>query len=260
MADKLAILSTARGAYSFVWQHRRRFFSLAFPAIVVLSILTAIVAWFWPLAGVAGQEIGWGEIGVDVGGLVLWIMFAVAWHRRYLVPAESTTVGNAFKWQWRQTRFLLVTMGISLLVALGVSLSVLLGVALDAMLSGGAGVETSLYLVFPLVALYVYARLSLLFPAAAVDRRLGFVECFKLTRGNGWRLVATWILVIAPFWIALSIGLAMTAILGTFGGMTGTLIGTLFHQGLNFAGIAIGVSALSIAYRELVPANAVTDD
>ncbi|MDP6787639.1 MAG: hypothetical protein QGI13_10975 [Rhodospirillales bacterium] len=256
MAGKLAILATASGAYAFVWRHRRRFSSLAFPAIVVLAILTAIVAWFWPLAGVAGQDIGWGEIAVAVGGLVLWVMFAVAWHRRYLVPAESTTVGNAFQWRRRQTRFLLVTIGISLLVALGVSLSVLLGAALDATLAGGAGVKTSLYLVFPLVALYVYARLSLLFPAAAVDRRLGFAECFNLTRGNGWRLVAIWVLVVAPFWIALSIGLAATAILGTFGGLTGTLIGALFHQGLNFAGIAVGVSAISIAYRELVPASA----
>jgi hypothetical protein len=34
------------------------------------------------------------------------------------------------------------------------------------------------------------------------------------------------------------------------------LIGALFHQGLNFAGIAVGVSAISIAYRELVPASA----
>jgi hypothetical protein len=258
MADKLAILSTARGAYRFVWQHRRRFISLAFPAIVVLSIVAALVV--RPYSPAVGHELGWGEIVASVAELVLWVMFAVAWHRRYLAPAvAASTVGQALMWRRRHARFLLAALGIGLLVLLG---SAVIGAVVYLIAGDGPGGA----MIFPasalaiLYSLYVYARLSLLFPARAVDRQLGFAECIRLTRGNGWRLVAILVLVIAPFWIALSIGLAMTAILGTFGGMTGTLIGALFHQGLNFAGIAIGVSALSIAYRELVPAAAVTDD
>ncbi len=254
MAHKLPILSTARGAYAFFWRHRRRFFSLAFPAIVVLAILTALVTWFWPLAGTAGQEIGWGEIGAAVAGLFLWVMFAVAWHRRYLVPAEATTVGAALGWQQRHNRFGLAALGISVLVLLGGALAGAVGSVVAYLVPGGGFGRTMIYLVSGLAfffALYVYARLSLLFPARAVDHGLGFAECFKLTRGNGWRLVAIWVLVIAPFWVALSFGLAATVILG--GGLTGTLIGALFHQGLNFAGIAVGVTALSIVYQALVP-------
>jgi hypothetical protein len=127
------------------------------------------------------------------------------------------------------------------------------------LVAGGGPGGIVIYPIFALAflySLYVYARLSLLFPARAADHRLGFAECFRLTRGNGWRLVAILALVFAPFWVALSAGLAAMAILGIVGGLTGTLIGALLHQGLNFAGIAVGVSALSIAYRHVVPAAA----
>ena len=253
MADRLPVLATARDAYAFVWRHRRRFFALAFPAIVVLSILTALVVRLptWaPSAGdgaAVGNKFGWGDIVGTVAELALWVMFAVAWHRRYLVPAEATTVGAALRWQRRQNRFLLVALGISGVVFLGGALAG----ALAYFGPGGTMIYPASALAF-LFALYVYARLALLFPAAAVDHHLGFTECFKLTRRNGWRLVAILALVVAPFWVALSVGVAATVALGTVGGLTGTLIGTLFHQGLNFAGIAVGVSALSIAYRELV--------
>ena len=252
MADKLAVPATARAAYGFVWRHRRRFFALAFPAIVVLAIVTALVVWPPSLEGARGP--GWADILVTVAELVLWVMFAVAWHRRYLVPAEATTVGAALGWRRRHWRFSLVALGISLLVLLG---GVVIVVVIYLVPGGGPG-DIMLYpasaLAF-LFALFLYARLSLLFPAQAVDHRLGFAECFRLTRGNGWRLVAILALVFAPFWVALSAGLAAMAILGVVGGLTGTLIGALLHQGLNFAGIAVGVSALSIAYRHLVPAT-----
>lgn len=29
------------------------------------------------------------------------VMFAVAWHRRYLVSSEATTVRAALRWRWR---------------------------------------------------------------------------------------------------------------------------------------------------------------
>lgn len=272
MAEKLPILSTARGAYAFVWRHRRRFFALAFPAIVVLAILTALVVWLPPLVGPAGEEGGdpavvrglsWGEILVSIVTMIVWVLFAVAWHRRYLIPAEAATVGEALRWRHRQTRFLLITFGISLLAfvigSFGGMAAFGLLVAMDAFLASRGEVASLPPVLAILVAyslgLFIYARLSLLFPATAVDHRLNLRECFKLTRGNGWRLVIILTLVTAPFLITRFLGLATIALFGFFAGLTGTLIGVFIEQTLTFAGIAVGVSALSIAYRELVPAT-----
>jgi hypothetical protein len=270
MADKLSIPATARGAYAFVWQHRRRFFALAFPAIVVLAILTALVVWLPSLVGLAGEDGGdpavvrglsWGEILVSVVTMVVWVMFAVAWHRRYLVPAEAATVGEALRWRHRQTRFLLITFAISLSALL---VGFIGGMVVFGLIGGIDAFFVSSGMLAPLMpilisvfgfscGIFIYARLSLLFPATAVDHRLSLGECFKLTRGNGWRLVIILTLVTAPFWITRFLGLATIAFFGFFAGLTGTLIGVFIEQTLAFAGIAVGVSALSIAYRTLAP-------
>ena len=48
----------------------------------------------------------------------LWVVFSVAWHRQFLMPSESVTVGAALKWSRRQSRFLLLSIVIGLLILL----------------------------------------------------------------------------------------------------------------------------------------------
>ena len=96
---------------------------------------------------------------------------------------------------------------------------------------------------------WLFARLSLLFPAAAVERTMTFRESFGLSRGNGWRLIGVLFLVVAPVSIVYG-AWQIVWISGILGSLIGMMLGALIDQSLVFAGIAVGVSALSIAYRE----------
>ena len=53
---KLSIWSTIRDSYVFVWRRRRRFLSLAAPAIVILAILSTLVAWLAAARASSGAE------------------------------------------------------------------------------------------------------------------------------------------------------------------------------------------------------------
>ncbi len=88
--------------------------------------------------------------------------------------------------------------------------------------------------------MYIMARLALLFPSTAVDHRMSFGECWMITRENGWRLF----LVIG----LVSIPIDVTIILIEFASWP-ELVVAFADQTLSFIGFAVGVSALSIAYR-----------
>jgi hypothetical protein len=47
-------------------------------------------------------------------------------------------------------------------------------------------------------ASYVAGRLTLVLPALAVDRRRSLRQAWRLSTGNGWRLVAASLLVLVP--------------------------------------------------------------
>ena len=286
---RFQVLRTILDAYTFVWRERQDFLSLAFPAIVALGILSTLLTWLAmsavPTGEGKGTETDGLGIGLAFGGLVLgvvslgvWVMFAVAWHRRYLFPDEATTVRAALRWSRRQTRFLLLAIGVSL-VAVGIGLLVLLVLAtVGNLLQGGetldpigpgegtepGGAGVSLFGVviswLPMSVLvlswFVYARLSMLFPSTAVDHRMSFRECWQFTRGNGWRLGFIIALVAIPVSAIASLLSFLIAIpltdLGLSGSLTAQFVGALIDETLAFIGIAVGVSALSIAYRGLM--------
>ena len=265
---RLAIFDIVVAGYRFVWEERRDFGSLAFPAIAVLSLASAVLVWLFMPRGIPGEEAPQGAdiAAVGVVGVILallslafWVMFSVAWHRKYLMPNEATTVAAALRWRMRQTRFLLLAISLALslwvLVFAGSSLPILLGIAV----SGSSGTVLLLLLVFfgvLIASLFIYARLSLLFPAAAVDHRLNFGQCWELTRGHGWRLLGIILLAAIPVAIGGVIaGSVLNAVIvaaALEGSLSAAFIGTLINQSIGFVGLAAGVSVLSIAYRELI--------
>ena len=239
---QLAVFKILRDTYAFVWLERRDFLSLALPAIVVLAILRTLIAWIeMSMAPTRTEEaFGIGGLVYSAVSLAVWVMFAVAWHRRYLVPNEVTTVRAALRWSPRHSRFLLLAIGVS----------VLLGVSMMAAMAGAIIVD--------FVLLLIYARLSLLFPSTSVDHRMSFSECWRITRGNGWRLALIIFLIAALVWvITYPIDVTIAAIfdfLELSESLIAKFIGTFFDEALGFIGIAVGVSALSISYRALLVA------
>ena len=263
---KLLIWSTVRDSYAFVWRGRRRFLSLAAPPIVILAILSTLVAWLAaglasgdaenPMAGAAGILL----FLMVPAAIFLWLVFSVAWHRQYLMPSESVTVGAALSWSRRQTRFLLLSIAVGLLIVLVMIGSTLAAFAASSLFGVGQGglannVFLPLYLVGLACALVISGRLALLFPAAAVDHRMTFGECWATTRGNGWRLAVIVFLVAVPVWAAANLISAPIGYFGQTNSLTAILLAGLVDQTLGFVGVAVGVTALSIAYRAIMGAQ-----
>ncbi|MEE8544434.1 MAG: hypothetical protein V3T29_01340, partial [Alphaproteobacteria bacterium] len=127
---RVPVFKTVLGAYAFVWQARKDFVSLALPLVVAVAIVSVLYGWLWPPvfpftleefeAAMANRRGGStpAMIVLAVFNWAVYVVFAVAWHRRYLVPAEATTVGAALRWRRRQTRFLLLLILVFLIAGL----------------------------------------------------------------------------------------------------------------------------------------------
>ena len=88
------------------------------------------------------------------------------------------------------------------------------------------------------------ARLSLVFPAAAIERPIELRAAWDLAAGNFWRLFACLVLCYLPF-------VVVKAMLGG----SATLFGLVFQiigLAVVFAGAAVVASLLSGLYRQLV--------
>ena len=278
---RVPVFKTVLGAYAFVWQARKDFVSLAIPLVVVLAIVGALFAWLWPpvfpftpeeFKAAMTNRRGGSTLGLIAFLLVNWVVyvvFAVAWHRRYLVPAEATTVGAALRWRRRQTRFLLLFILVFLIVGL-VSLVGSIVIAVIAVfgvfligdvsqfrmwvpLIGGVSV------VVLLLTMPIYGRLTMWFPSTAVDHRMSLRQCWAFSQGNGWRLGVLILLAALPAIVPVSVinfvSLGIVFDTGLGGSLTAQFILALVQNAIGFIGTAAGVSALSIAYRELMAAG-----
>ena len=256
----LPVISTVMDAYAFVWEQRRDFLLYAFlPVLIGALAQTLLTVFLAPAVGVpngaeAPQPVGGPSAAVVIGfvigfavSLVLYVMFAVAWHRRFLVE-EQTTVGAALRWGPRHMQFL---GRIGVLALVGVPILVLLPMTR----AENAGLTVPLLFIVMIVTVLAYARLLLLLPAAAIDERLTIQGAWQLTRGLGGRMFGIAVLPLIPILFVSAIATApLRAAIIAFGlseSFTAIFVSALVEQVFAFAGFAVAVSALSIAYRDL---------
>lgn len=235
----------------FVWKGREVFMSLAFPAIVVLSILNTILAVVLP--PVVQNDGGLDSVvyfspSTLASALIalpavayLVICFAVAWHRNYLIRGESSGLWSSLRLRSRHLRFL----GYSILLT-----SLLTVLALTGMTLAVFGPVTLLVTLVLMVA--GYARLAFVLPAVAIDETTSFSKSWRITRGNTWRVAA----VITAIW---SLTILSTLVLGQiiYGifdqpvSFMGIFVVAFVFRFLSFVTVALMVTALSIMYNQL---------
>lgn len=239
-----------------IWQNRRDFAAFAFLPILVVSIIGTL------MSAVIGDvrividdptqvppqvvlRMFFGTVVNWLAGFALYTVFAVAWHRRTLVGPEAT-VGAALRWGRRQWRFFrrLVFLIVNLMV-----LMFLLAVLLMAVVPV-APVLSALLVAVGLI----YARVALVLPATATDTPMTVAESAKLTNGNSWRMFMA--VVVLPLALMLFGGIAVLVIVAPLAdiigsSMTARFLVSLVAQTVNYIGFAAGITALSLAYRQL---------
>lgn len=255
------------GGWQFCRDNRRDLLHIAAVPVVVLAILGALHQ-YWitgspnPLfAGKPAQDDPGMETAASMAFLLISIMFhvmfAVAWHRRYLLPAERVTVATALKWDRRKFRYLLIFLALSILCTLPIVIWII--IADPAGVNGpppiGAG-SMSLFLICLIASIFIYLRLVLVLPAAALGVRSGLADAWRLSRGYALRLLLiTVVPVLATLLLTLLMASGMLplsqAIAEHGGQLTGNFLFALASHSVSYAGVAFGVSALSIAFAGL---------
>lgn len=272
----LTLFSTLGKAYRFLWAERRDLFAYAFLPVVLIAFVQFAGLWAtgdWllyfkrpapgaPDAAETGTQvvIGLGNLApVDVAATAAngiasfagYVMFAVAWIRRYLVGPEGTTIGAALRWGPRHWHFVgrfFTIVGLVLLLALVLTVPVDLLSATNPLLGLFARAAVVVG------SLLITARMLLVLPAAAMDRRLGFRNAGIATRGRSWYMLGIYIFSLFPALFALLIvarlvgGLA-DALAGP--SLAFLLVTLVIQQAIMFVAIAAQVTGLAEAFREL---------
>lgn len=273
---RIEIFSTILTAFKFCWTHRTQFYFLALPAVILLAIFSTLIMIFQPQEGLqlasfetANQHIRFSKdfflysyTGSIWQGLALFLLllfkififslYSVAWHRFYLAPKENIKILDCYIWKNRHWQFLWANLKIFALIVPIVVLAFLATLA-SMFLAPLVGV------IMTLLVLVCYARFSMWLPSSAVDQQLSLNDVLFLTKGNGWRLAI--ILLITGLIAGVLDGIATTLIanassaLKVVGDLTQDLLTKLALYFIMYAGIAVGITALSVSYQKLLEAH-----
>jgi hypothetical protein len=201
-------------------------------AIVLAMEFAALIL---PGGGIVGRVLA---ALVTAGGLLIFgTIFLVRWHR-FVLLGESVSAG-LIPPGWNI--FLMTTIKLVAIVFVGWIILGLVAVLpphiLTLPLAAAGGIALTLGSM----------RVSLIFPAAAVERPIGFVTASDMIAGNFWRLFVCVVMCYLPFVVVGSIILHI-----------GALFPSLFwivFQGLqlavSFIGVAVVAALLSHLYREI---------
>lgn len=181
--------------------------------------------------------------------MLLFAKFAVICHRLVLVDFNTgSRLISPFSWSVRETLFLRRMIFVYVLTFVGSVLISMVPLAMVAQSLPEAQRNNPVAL-FPFAvlfagipAIYLLARMSLVFPATALDLQSSLGWSWNISRGNGIRIAI--IVGLIP-WMSAVLEYLLTKLIP---GMIAAIVSNV----LNYVLIAIEITALSLAYRELV--------
>lgn len=217
----MPVFATAMASFRFVLKHRRDLMRVGLFAIPALFILDAMLASLdlrrlsdYGVSGAAAKALAELVLRAAVAAALL-----VAWHRVVILGASARSaapiafglreLSYCVVWVLLSAGFL-AAFAVTAAAAVAVQFTAMIGAYLILLLLGLSKAIVlgqkdqlmivlwiSLFFAVP-VASYIAGRLSLVLPALAVDRRRPFREAWRMSAGNGWRLVASSLLVLIP--------------------------------------------------------------
>lgn len=170
-------------------------------------------------------------------------LFAVTCHRLILIEEVDRYKSYKAKPGYRELKFLAWVIVIYAIKSIleKITLFIAQYVSGGAFVADGGGISAWVEPILSIPALYIFARLSLAFPAAAIDRKSGPRWSWIRTQGNGWRIFV----VVGLFpWLA---GMAFWFMLRE----DATVLERVVLSIIGFIGLSIEIFALSFTYKEL---------
>ena len=229
------ILLAVRTAYSTVFENVRLACDLAWLPFALL-VGAEIVALLLGGLGMFGMMLA--ALVRGLGFVVFGTIFIVRWHRFVLIG--ETASDGLFPPGWGL--FFIAAIKITLGVIVGMVILMLIGMVpphiLTALIAAIGGIALAV----------ASSRLSLVFPAAAIERPIELRAAWDLAAGNFWRLFACLVLCYLPFAV-------LHYLLRESGGASGAIVWLVFQiigLAVSFAGVAVVASLLSDLYRQLV--------
>jgi hypothetical protein len=243
---KLDVAKVLFGAFLVPWWNRRAFVRAL--AIPTTALVTLSLSWYF------GQEYVPAPAAWFLAALycALFALFAITCHRLVLLDPQSVAPSWVPHWSRRETRFFLWLLALWLISTSVIwVLATLLSPLILNLRSPSAGEPDEMWFVWiftaaSVPALYLCARLCLVFPATAVDRKVNLQWAWARSANNGWRLFL--IVAVLPWIISRCVKLLYRSDAGA--------IETVVLTFLGCALMAVEVAALSLSYRELTQREA----
>ncbi len=228
--------------------------TLLLPALALRYLVPAA------LVTADGPGLAAGEMILDAAVALLALnAFAVRWHRLTLTGSGRTMPPRLFAGAW--LRFILYSLAF---YAAGIGFAAVVWssgiVAPDA--TGALAASANAAAAAAAAALVLaMARVSLLFPAAALGVPLDFGAAWRAMRGNTWRLLLASVAAALPIMLAVNLLLSQllaAAHLGPADALTSdpplgfVLLAGVMEAVLRLVVMALGASILSDFYRRIV--------
>lgn len=189
-----------------------------------------------------GEENLLRMLAMLVVNVIATTLFAVSWHRLALLgekPRPIPRVGSEhMRFAWLSLALMFVT---TLITLSGATLAV----------SGAAGLAVLLAVVLVVV---IYLKLSMMFPAAALDTKCSVARSWSMTKGSAFKL----------FWAILAAVIPAAITLGVLGLIFSVAITAVFQETalsvwlflalqsvLSYIPWALTIGIISLAYRQL---------
>ncbi|MES9969028.1 MAG: hypothetical protein ABW092_03280 [Candidatus Thiodiazotropha sp.] len=172
---------------------------------------------------------------------ILLVIFAITCHRNILMGGGSTTKYGVLKWSYREWRYAGWAFIAYFYLYAFAALGMFFASTLSSIIPGCN--STMFFIAFLAIAMlpgiYVFARLSILFPATAIEHKTTWNWAWDITEGNGWRLV----IIVGLFPALLSLVPAFLS------GINLAMDIVLLIAGLIL--LAVEIIALSVSFNEL---------
>ena len=259
---RLPVVETVRQVLGFLMETRRDLVLIAGMPVAALTIYKTVLAGFIDLRDPGTFTLG-DVLLTGVPVILVYMMFVVAWQRRFLVSSATATVWSAFRWDRRRTRMLFRSLSIILTAVAGVAIPVVVLIMIVVIVNLAAatnpetppltteGVSIVVGGVSALLLSLVLARLSLWLPAGAMDAPFGLLELWRLGQRNSWRLLGIVLAPQLPGWFLWAIWSGIGAALPAES-LAIDFLRNLGHFSLAYLILAGGLAGLSAAYDRLL--------